>query len=131
MDSRKFILKETAIITLGQTLCVGVMMGVFALLDAFDRSVLLGGIAGGLLAVLNFLLMAIGTSIASDKAQNQDVKGGQATIQLSYFGRMILIAVVLFALVRSGLCNVIAAVLPLAFTRPILTIAEFFRKSGV
>lgn len=131
MDSRKFILKETAIITLGQTLCVGVMMGVFALLDAFDRSVLLGGIAGGLLAVLNFLLMAIGTSIASDKAQNQDVKGGQATIQLSYFGRMILIAVVLFALVKSGLCNVIAAVLPLAFTRPILTIAEFFRKSGV
>lgn len=131
MDSRKFILKETAIITLGQTLCVGVMLGVFALLEAFDRSVLLGGIAGGLLAVLNFLFMAIGTSIASDKAQNQDVKGGQATIQLSYFGRMILIAVVLFALVRSGLCNVIAAVLPLAFTRPILTIAEFFRKSGV
>ena len=131
MDSRKFILKETAIITLGQTLCVGVMLGVFALLEAFDRSVLLGGIAGGLLAVLNFLLMAIGTSIASDKAQNQDVKGGQATIQLSYFGRMILIAVVLFALVRSGLCNVIAAVFPLAFTRPILTIAEFFRKSGV
>lgn len=131
MDSRKFILKETAIITLGQSLCVGVMMGVFALLEAFDRSVLLGGIAGGLLAVLNFLLMAIGTSIASDKAQNQDVKGGQATIQLSYFGRMILIAVVLFALVKSGLCNVIAAVLPLAFTRPILTIAEFFRKSGV
>lgn len=131
MDSRKFILKETAIITLGQTLCVGVMLGIFALLEAFDRSVLLGGIAGGLLAVLNFLFMAIGTSIASDKAQNQDVKGGQATIQLSYFGRMILIAVVLFALVRSGLCNVIAAVLPLAFTRPILTIAEFFRKSGV
>lgn len=131
MDSRKFILKETAIITLGQVLCVGAMVGIFALLGAFDRSVLLGGIAGGLLAVLNFLLMAIGTSIASDKAQNQDVKGGQATIQLSYFGRMILIAVVLFALVKSGLCNVITAVLPLAFTRPILTIAEFFRKSGV
>ena len=37
-------------------------------------------------------------------------------------------AVVLFALVKSGLCNVIAVVLPLAFNRPILTICEFFRK---
>ncbi len=130
MDSRKFVLKETAIVALGQVLCVAAMMGIFALLGAFDRTVLFGGIAGGVLAVLNFLFMAIGASIAADKAQNQDVKGGQATIQMSYLGRLILMAVVLFALVKSGLCNVIASVVPLAFTRPILTIAEFFRKSG-
>lgn len=130
MDSRKFVLKETAVVALGQALCVAAMIGIFTLLGAFDRTVLFGGIAGGILAVLNFLFMAIGASIAADKAQNQDVKGGQATIQMSYMGRLILMAVVLFALVKSGLCNVLAAVLPLAFTRPILTIAEFFRKSG-
>lgn len=130
MDQRKFVLKETAIVALGQALCVTAMIGIFALLGRFDRSVLIGGIAGGLLAVLNFLFMAIGASVAADKAQAQDVKGGQATIQLSYIGRLVLLAVVLFALIRSGLCDVIAVVLPLAFTRPILTVSEFFRKSG-
>ena len=130
MDSRKFVLKETAIIAIGQAICVGIMIGVFALLGKFNRSVWLGGLFGGLLATLNFLFMAIGATMASDKAKEQNVKGGQATVQLSYFIRMIVLFILLFALVKSGLCNVITAVLPLAFTRPILTIAEFFRKSG-
>lgn len=130
MDSRKFVLKETAIVAIGQVICIGVMIGVFALLGKFHRSVWLGGIFGGILATLNFLFMAIGASLAADKAQNQNVKAGQATIQGSYLLRMVLLFVLLFALVKSGLCNVITAVLPLAFTRPILTIAEFFRKSG-
>ena len=130
MDSRKFVLKETGIIALGQAICVAVMIGVFVLLGYYDRSVLIGGIAGGVLAVLNFFFMAIGASLAADKAQNQNVKGGQAMIQASYMVRLVVLFVLLFALVKSGLCNVITAVLPLAFTRPILTIAEFFRKSG-
>lgn len=130
MDSRKYVLKETAIVAIGQTVCVAAMIGIFALLSAYDRSVLLGGIFGGLLAVLNFFFMAVGATLAADKAENQNVKGGQATIQLSYMARMVLLFVILFALVKSGLCNVIAVVLPLAFTRPILTIGEFFRKSG-
>lgn len=130
MDSRKFVLKETAIIALGQAICVAAMIGIFALLGHFDRSVLIGGIAGGLLATLNFFFMAVGASIAADKAQEQNVKGGQATIQMSYLVRLVVLFIVLFALVKSGYCNVIAAVLPLVFTRPILTIGEFFRKSG-
>lgn len=130
MDSRKFVLKETAIVALGQALCCAAMIGIFALLGHFDRSVLIGGIAGGLLAVLNFFFMAIGASIAADKAQAQNVKGGQATIQMSYIARLVVLFIILFALVKSGLCNVITVVLPLAFTRPILTIGEFFRKSG-
>ena len=130
MDSRKFVLKETGIIAMGQAICIGVMIGVFALLGKFDRGVWRGGIFGGILATANFLFMAIGASLAADKAKDQNVKGGQAMIQGSYFLRMVLLFVLLFALVKSGLCNVITTVLPLAFTRPILTIAEFFRKSG-
>ena len=128
MESRKFIFKETAIVALGQVICIAVMIGVFALLGQFDRSVLLGGILGGVAAVANFFFMAVGASLAADKAENQDVKGGKATVQLSHIVRMAVLAVVLFALVKSGLCNVITVVLPLAFTRPILTVGEFFRK---
>lgn len=130
MDSRKFVFQETAVVAAGQVVCVGAMFGIFALLGCFDRTVLLGGIAGALLAVLNFFFMAVGALMAADKAVNQDVGGGKATIKTSYLLRMVLLAVVLFAFAKSGWCNVVALVLPLAFVRPIITIAEFFRKPG-
>lgn len=130
MDPRKFIFQETAIIAAGQVICVGAMFGVFALLNAFDSTVLLGGIIGAVLSVLNFFFMAVGATLAADKAAKQNVSGGNATIKTSYLLRMIVLAVVLFAFAKSGLCNVIALVLPLAFVRPIITVAEFFRKPG-
>ena len=130
MDSRKFILKTTAIIALGQALCVGVMLGIFALLQKFDQTVLLGGIVGALCATVNFFFMALGAMMAADKAVEQNVKGGNAMVRMSYMLRLLALAVILFAFAKSGLCNVFALVLPLVFTRPILTITEFFRKPG-
>ena len=130
MDSRKYVFKETLTVAIGEAICVAAMLGVFALLGKFDRTVLLGGIAGSLVAVANFFFMAVGTALAADKAENQDVKGGQAIISSSYTIRLIVMAVVLFAVVKSGLGNVFATVIPLAFVRPVLTLGEFFRKSG-
>lgn len=130
MDSRKLVLQETAIITVGQVLCVAAMFGIFALLGKFDQTVLWGGILGGVLAILNFFFMAIGANLAADKAEADNVKGGKAIIQGSFMLRYLLLIVVLFAGAKSGFCNVVALVLPLVFTRPILTVGEFFRKSG-
>ena len=130
MDSHKFVLKETGIVALGQAVCIGLMICIFALLGKFDTSVWLGGIAGGVLAVANFFFMAISASVAADKAVAQDVKGGQLTKRLSYMVRLAVIYIILFALVKSGVCHVITAVRPLAFTRPVLFVSEFFRKSG-
>ena len=130
MDSRKFILKKTAVIAIGQFLCVAVMIGVFALLGRYDRSVLLGGIFGGIIAIGNFFAMAVCADLAADKAEKGNVQGGQALLRTSYIGRLAVAAILLFALVKSGLCNVFAAVLPLIFNRPILTLSEFFRKGS-
>lgn len=130
MDSRKIVLQETAVIAIGQVICVAAMIGVFALLGKFDSTVLWGGIVGGVAATLNFFFMAISAMIAADKAEAQNVNGGKATVQSSYLIRTVALFVVLFAFARSGLCNVIALVLPLVFVRPTLTVAEFFRKSG-
>lgn len=130
MDSRKLVLKQTAVIALGQVICVGAMIGIFALLGQFDMAVLWGGIVGGALAILNFFVMSVGAMIAADKAVAQDVKGGKATVQMSMLLRLVVIAVVLIAFAKSGICNVLAMVLPLAFTRPVLTITEFFGKAG-
>ena len=130
MDSRKIVFRETAVILIGQAVCVAAMFGVYALLGRFDITVLAGGVAGGLFATLNFFFMAVGTSVAADKAENQDVKGGKATLQISMLVRYLVLFVLLFALAKSGLCDILALALPLAFVRPILTVGEFFRKTG-
>lgn len=130
MDSRKFILQQTGIIALGQLVCVAVMCGVFALLGHFGSKVIVGGIAGAVLAIGNFFFMAVAADMAADKAVNQDVKGGKAMIRSSYSLRLVVLAVLLFAFAKSGICNIFALVLPLVFTRPILTVTQFFRKSG-
>ena len=130
MDSRKIVFKETAIIAVGELICTAVMIGVFALIGKFDRSVVLGGIFGCLLAILNFFFMAVGASIAADRAEKQDVKGGKGIVKMSMSLRYVLLFVILFALGKSGICNLFALVIPLVFVRPVLTVGEFFRKKG-
>ena len=127
MDSRKLVLQQTGIVSVGVAIGVAAMIGIFALLGKFALPVLLGGVIGGFLAVLNFFVMALSVNIAA----GQDVKGGQATVRFSYLLRTVVLFVVLFAFAKSGICNVIALVLPLIFVRPTLTVAEFFtRKPG-
>ena len=130
MDSRKHVLQETLRVAIGEAVCVAAMIGVFALLGYFSREVVLGGIIGGLVAVGNFFFMAVGVTLAADRAESQDVRGGKAMVSSSYTIRLIVMAVVLFAAAKSGYCNVFALVIPLVFVRPVLTIGEFFRKSG-
>ena len=127
METRKIVLHETGIIAIGECIGVAAMFAIFALLGRFDRSVVLGGLIGAVLTILNFFLMAVN---ANSEAVNQDVKSGKAMLQFSYAGRLAMIFVILFACVKSGLCNVFAIVIPLLFVRPTITIAEFFRKSG-
>ena len=128
MDSRKFVLMQSLKILLGQAVCVAAMVGIFALLGQFDMTVLWGGIVGGVMATLNFFFMAMGAMMAADKAMEDNVTGGTATVRLSYILRLVVLAVVLFAFAKSGLCNVIALVVPLVFVRITLTVAEFFRR---
>ena len=128
MDMRKEVLRQTGIVALGEAVGVAAMIGIFALLGQYSSKVLLGGIVGGAVTVGNFLALAIAVNVAADKAKNQNVKGGEATIRFSYILRMAAMAVILFAFAKSGLCNVIALVVPLIFMRPTLMAAEFFRR---
>ena len=128
MDSRKIVFQETAVVTVGEVVGVAAMLAVFALLGSFDRSVLLGGIVGGIMAILNFFFMAVGASLAADKAEAQDVKGGKRLLQTSMLLRYAVLFIVLFACAKSGLFNAIALVIPLIFVRITISVAEFFRK---
>ena len=130
MDSRKIVYHETAIIAAGVAVCTAVMFAVYFLLGQFDMQVLLGGLVGAGLSIGNFFFMALGTSLAADKAEAQDVKAGQLLVRNSYMLRLVVLFVILFACAKSGLFNLFALVLPLVFVRPTLTVAEFFRKKG-
>ncbi len=128
MDSRKVVLRETGIIAIGEAIGVALMYGVFAIIGKFDLAVLLGGLAGGILSILNFFFMAVNLDGATKKAVNQEVKQGKSMVRSSYMLRLLMIFALLFVLVKSGLCNAFACVIPFVFVRITITVAEFFRK---
>lgn len=129
MDSRKIVFRETAILAAGELICSAIMVGVFALLGYFQMNVLWSALVGCAVIILNFFFMSVTVSLAADRAQQGDPKAGQNMIQLSSVVRLILMGAALFVGIKAG-GNVIALVLPLAFQRPILMLAEFFRKKG-
>ena len=130
-DSRKLVFKETAVIAIGEVICVALMCLVYALIGKWSVSVLLGGLVGLLVATGNFFFLAVIATLAADRAENQDVAGGQKLMRSSYPIRLLVMAVVLILCAKSGFFDLIALVLPLVFVRPILAIGEFFKKKGV
>lgn len=130
MNPRKFIIRETALLGAGELVCVAAMAGIFAMLGRFDYTVILGGIIGALIAVGNFFFMAIASNAAADKAMEDDVKTGKSMVKASYGARLVAIGVLLFVFAKSGHCNLLALVCPMLFVFPIITVIEFFRKSG-
>ena len=128
MESRKIVYRETGIVALGVAACTGVMVLVFALGGWYSQSVLYGALLGALLSIGNFFFMAMGTCLAADKAESKDVKGGTVLMRSSYIFRLLVLFVLLVVCAKSRIFNLIALVLPLVFVRPVLTVAEFFRK---
>lgn len=130
MEIRKFIIRHTLILAIAELVCVGATTGIYALLGQLDWTVPVGGVIGLVLAVGNFFFMALSTNTATEKAQNQDVKGGQAAIKSSFMLRLFVIFALLFVFAKAGVGDPIAMVIPLFLVRPIITVTEFFRKPG-
>ena len=127
MESQKIVYRETAIVALGELICCAVMVGVFAALGYFEMNVLWGALAGAGIMIANYFFMAVLISLAADKAQQEQTKQAKSMVQISSTVRLILMGLLLVACIKLG-ANVIALVLPLVFVRPILMVAEFFRK---
>lgn len=130
MKIKNPLVQEVLLYSAGQCLCVLGLVLVYFLLGSLDRSVVLGGLLGGALTIVNFAMTAFAVQKAASQAQDQNVKGGQVTMQTSMGARYLLMAVVLVLAGKSRMFNMIALVLPLLFSRPILTVCELFRKKG-
>ena len=129
-DSRKDVLRQLAVVAIGEAVCLGIMLGVYAAVGYWSSKVLLGGIVGALLAVLNFFAMAMVATLAADKAEAGDVTGGQKMLKGSYPVRLLALAAVLVVLAKTGVFDVLALVLPLAFVHMVMMLWGFFRKKG-
>ena len=129
MDSRKIVYRETALVAVGELILTAVMVGVFAALGYFRMNVLWGAVAGCFVMIANYFLMAVTVSIAADRAEQGETAAAQKMIQLSSIVRLAVMAAVLFAALKLG-ANVLALLLPMLFVRPVLFLAEFFRKKG-
>jgi hypothetical protein len=130
MDSKNTQFPQIGFVAFGQVICTAAMIGVFALVGRYNTTVLLGGIAGALLATANYFILSYFVNKAMIKAQANDVAGGQKLIQLSYMGRMAGLFLILILCAKSGIFHVLTLAIPLVFTRPILTVAELFKKKG-
>ena len=77
MNSRKIVFKETAIASVGVIICTAIMLLIFCLIKKFDSAVLWGAVIGTVLAIVNFFLMAVSSSLAADRAEAQNVSSGK------------------------------------------------------
>ena len=129
-SSRKEVLRQLAVVAVGEVVCLGIMLGIYGALGCFTTKVLLGGLVGAALALLNFFAMAVAATLAADKAEKGDVAGGQKLLKGSYPVRLIVLAAALVILAKTGAFDVLALVLPLAFVHIVVMLWGFFRKKG-
>lgn len=109
--------KEILRICVGTAVCTVIMFTVFFVLSlfelcTFDYKVILGGLAGGLVAVLNFTALCLTIQSAAKIEEKKQMK---ARIQVSYNLRLFLQAGWVVAAFLIPWFNVIAAALPLLF----------------
>ena len=129
MDSRKIVFRETAIVAVGELICCGIMVAIFALLDMYSVAVLLSAVCGCFTMIGNYFFMAVTVSLAADRAESGSVEQGKKMIRTSSTIRLIVMLAILLIAIKVG-ANVLALALPLLFARPILMLSEFFRKKG-
>ena len=131
MYHNKDIIRQFGMVALCELVCVALMLVVYALLGRFGTKVLIGGLLGGGLAIVNFLLLSISVARAADRAE-QTGEAAKATLSIrsSAVFRLLGIAVILIFVLRAELADPLAALLPLIFLQLCINLVGFFRKDG-
>lgn len=101
-----------------ELVCSGLMVGVFALLGRYTPQVAVGAIVGSVLAVANFAVLSIGVEKSVETFDREsNPAGAKLAVQMSSSVRLLVIAVVVFALLKAGVGEPVSMILPLLFTR--------------
>lgn len=134
MFHNRAAIRQVLWVLLGEVICTGLMVAVFALLGRFSGRVLLGAGIGAALSVLNFFFLSVGVSRAADKAEGGQTEQAAARARLAIQGgsvvRLLVLAGVYILILSTDVCDPLAAILPLLFVQPCLMVLEYFRKDG-
>ena len=129
----KDVLKQVLLIFACEIACICVMLAIYALMSKLDAAVLLGALAGGLVAIGNFLFLSISVSRAADRAQRDGAEAAAkatVSVQRSSILRKVALAIIYIILLKSGYFDLLATILPLVFVQVSIYLTEFFRKDG-
>ena len=126
----KKIAKESALFILCETALCILMLVIFALVNKFNLSVILGAIAGWIVSIFYYMSIIIFVDMAAAKAENNDVEGGQKLLQRSRSVRMVGIFLVLILLAITKVFDIVALAVPLLFVRPSVAIADACLRKG-
>ena len=101
-----------------ELVCSGLMVGVFALLGKYTPQVAVGAIVGSVLAVVNFAVLSIGVEKSVETFDREgNPAGAKLAVQLSSSVRLLVMAAVIFVLLKAGVGEPVSMILPLLFTR--------------
>lgn len=129
MQKHRDIFEQTGRLAVAVALCIAAMLAVYALAGRFDNAVLIGALAGFVLAMGNFLSLSITVSNALDRAANGgSPQKAQLEIQTSGVVRPVVLVIIYILLFRAKLCDPVAAILPLLFAQVCIKLIEFFHK---
>lgn len=105
----------------------GLMLGIYALVGHFSLRVLYSTAVGAGLSLLNFAVM---TFFLYKAEHSESMEKAQLYARGTYGLRMLLLAVALIFLLKTGAFEVLATLLPLCFVRISIYLVELLRKKG-
>lgn len=146
MKKQTLPVRELLAIVIGELITSLIVSGVFLIIKKFDYTVVLGLVLGSSVTFINFLVLAIMTNKVIDRflaeRGNEEMDEEEAAalamkfqgqvqnqMKLSFIIRiLVMIATFVLAFLLTDVFNVIATMIPLLMTRPIITVSEFFKK---
>lgn len=151
MEKQKFPVRELTFVIIGEIITSLAIIGVYLLLDLFLESVvfsykvILGALLGSVITTLNFSVLSIvagrvidrmmearGTEEKTDEEVQkfaEENKGRvQATMQISFIVRTLVMVATLVVAFIVDIFDVVATLVPLLMLKPILIVAELTNK---
>lgn len=127
MKNKNPVLSQILWLSVGMVICLGLMLGVYALIGRFSLPVLIGGLVGTLLAIGNFAFMAIGLINLTGETDATRIK---LKTQGGFLIRTVALIGLAVVAIYFGKCDPVATLLPLLFVRIVLTVQQFVIKTN-
>lgn len=128
MHKYRDVLGQVGRLAAVEAVCVAVILAVYFFLGGMSVKVLLGALIGGAMSVAHFLVLSISVCNAIDRAKDEEEAARvRVSIQASASMRLLVMAVILIVLFKMGVCDPVAALVPLLCAQLALKFIGFFQ----